>query len=242
MMVYRKDEIVAKAAENNQLFLGERTPVQFAQDCYTEDWHIKAGTLAYFTVGTVPTTTTITISDEKESVECRIIAEMVACNATVYIDAIAYSNGTLLLQGEKGEPFLCTELFTPPSDSDLHTMRMYEEVNEKIVEDANAFDNKVIVAGVITVVLGLVLLILAACITPPVRGVSGELVPNAGFLTLTISGGVCFVMGIILPIFYDLFDCPAMENRKLSKEKKKLKEELKRRDAENVKAYEKGMI
>lgn len=240
MLLYRKDEIVAKAAERNQLPMGERTPVQFVQDCYIEDWHVKAGTLAYVKVGTVPTE--ITTSDGKESVKCIIIAEMVVCDTTLNMGAIAYSDGTLLLRGEKCKPFPCAEVFAPPSDSDLHTMRMFEEVNEKIVEDANAFDNKVIVAGVITVVLGLVLLILAACITPPVRGVSGELVPNAGFLTLMISGGVCFVMGIILPVFYDLFDCPAMENRKLSREKKKLKEELNRRDAENVKAYEKGMI
>lgn len=232
MMVYRKDEIVAKAAESNQLFLGERTPVQFAQDCYTEDWHIKAGTLAYVTVGTVPAT--ITVSNAKESVECRIIAEMVACNSTVYLGAIAFSDGTLLLKDEKCKPYPCTELFAPPSDSNLHTMRMYEEVNEKIAEDANAFDDKVIVAGVITIVLGIVLLILAWVIAPP-KGLSGEIVPDTVFLTLLILGGVCFVMGMIFPAYYDLSGCPAMENRKLSKEKKKLKEELKRRDAENVK-------
>ena len=227
MIIERKEEIFKRAAESNHLSIGQVTPVQFIRDYYNEDWHIKAGTLAYVIAGT-KSSTTITETDGKESVECRIIAEMATSNDRMNVDAIAFDDGTLLLKGEKFEPCHYKELFAPPSDGDWQTMRTYVEVNAKIAEIKNTFDDKFLIAGGITIIIGLVLIGFA-------------FFNGAMFLTPLIIGSVCFAMGFLLPVCY-IFVYPAMENRKLSKEKKKLKEELKRRDAENVKAYEKGMI
>ena len=155
MLLYRKDEIVAKAAESNHLSMGQVTPVQFIRDYYNEDWHIKAGTLAYVIAGT-KSSTTITETDGKESVECRIIAEMATSNDRMNVDAIAFDDGTLLLKGEKFEPCHYKELFAPPSDGDWQTMRTYVEVNAKIAEIKNTFDDKFLIAGGITLLAGMV--------------------------------------------------------------------------------------
>lgn len=223
MLLYRKDEIVQKAAESNQLLMGQRIPVQFVQDYYDEEWHVKAGTLAYVIVGTTPTT--ITESDGKESVECSVIAELATSKDRVHIGAIASDDGTLLLKGEKREPCHYKELFAPPSDGDLHTMRAYEEVNAKIEKEEQIYYKKFGVAAAITFFTGFLTM-----------WVVGVAIWNSDpFLSSFITAFImAFVVIILLPIL-----CGS-KKRKLKKQKKALEDELLRRDAENVKLYEKG--
>lgn len=223
MLLHRKDEIVKKAAENNQLLFCGRMPVQFLQDYYNEYWHVKAGTLAYVKVGTV--LTTITESNGKESVECRIIAALAAGKDTIEIPAIAYEDGTLLVKGEKIEPSPCREVFAPPSDSDLKTMRTYEEVNAKIEKEEEIYDKKFGLAAVITFFTGFLMM-----------WVVGVAVWNSdpfltSFITVLI---MAFVVIVLLPIL-----C-GTKKRRLKKQKKELEDELLRKDAENVQLYEKG--
>lgn len=223
MLLYRKDEIVEKAAESNQLLMCERMPVQFVQDYYNEDWHVKAGTLAYVKVGTV--LTTITESNGKESVECRIIANLAAGKDTIEIPAIAYDDGTLWVKGEKLELSPCSEVFAPPSDSDLKTMRTYEEVNDKIEKEEEIYDKKFGLAAVITFFTGFLMMWVVGV------GVWNSDPFLTSFITVLI---MAFVVIVLLPIL-----CGA-KKRRLIKQKKDLEEELLRRDAENVKVYEKG--
>lgn len=224
MLLYRKDEIVEKAAESNQLLMCERTPVQFVQDYYNEDWHVKAGTLAYVKVGT--TLTTITEFDGKESVECRIIADLAAGKDTIEIPAIAFDDddGTLLMKDEKHEFFPCSEFFAPPSDSDLKTMRTYEEVNDKIEKEEEIYDKKFGLAAAITFFISLTMGVVCVAV-----GDSDPLL--TAFIIAII---MMFVVIVLLPIL-----CGS-EKRKLKKQKKELEDELLRRDAENVKLYEGG--
>ncbi len=234
MILHRKDEIVQKAAESNQLLMDKQTPVQFLQDYYSKEWHVKAGTLAYVKVGTTPTT--ITESNGKESVECIIIAELVASKDRVYIDAIASDDGTLLLKGEKREPCHYKKLFAPPSDGDLHAMKQYEEVEAKILKDADSCDVKITIASMIIILIGAAFIILRCFVSA-----SDVLFDTVSWVLFAL-GCVCTGTGFVLfcvarsdDFCYGLF-----ESSRLTREKKALKEELKRRDAENVKMMSNG--
>lgn len=233
MLLYRKDEIVEKAAESNQLPMGERTPVQFVQDYYNEDWHVKAGTLAYVKVGTTPTT--ITESDGKESVECRIIANLVAGKDTIEIPAIAYEDGTLLVKGEKFEPSPCSEVFAPPSDSDLHTMMAYEEIYAKVIKNEYAYDIKNTIADGVTILMGIVL-VGFGCFHMIIEPDS-NVISAAIFIAV---GSICSIGAFLLFWLSMVYNRKETRNRKLADEKMILERELLRKDAENVQAYEKG--
>lgn len=238
MLLYRKDEIVEKAAESNQLSWSERTPVQFVHDYYNEDWHIKAGTLAYIKVGTV--VTTIEAFDGKESVECRIIADLAAGKDTIEIPAIAFDDGTLLVRDEKRELLPYDEVFALPPDIAFHAMQEYEKVETKILKDANACDTKITIISVALALTGIILIGMVFLICMPRINEGADTSVLTVPLFLTLIGLCCFFTGIMLKIFYGLYDCPAIENRRLRKQKMVLEDELLRIDTENVKAHEKG--
>ena len=230
MLLYRKDEIVEKAAESNQLLMCERTPVQFLQDYYNEDWHIKAGTLAYVKVGTV--LTTITESDGK-SVECRIIANLVAGKNTIEIPAIAFDDGTLLVKGAKRDPSPCSEVFAPPFDGDLHTMMAYEEIYAKVVKNEYAYDTTNTIADGVTILIGIVLVGF---------GCFRIIEPDSSVISTSIFmavGSICSI-GAFSLFWLSMVYNHKETNRKLADEKMILERELLRKDAENVQAYEKG--